>query len=144
MIERVSRALCTAAGLDPNRWPEFQTQARAVLKAMREPTGAMVSAGNGSKPWNVVGYCEATVHPVCQRSWPAMIDAALDEPQDSGAPAAPARLPPAEAAHLMREAAAEYEPSNHLSGDRLLMRIASENGYGEAAEIFDGMSKWYE
>lgn len=50
-----------------------------ILRAIREPSEAMVKAGNASKPYNVEGYCEGTVHPVCQRSWPAMIDTLIAE-----------------------------------------------------------------
>jgi hypothetical protein len=94
MIERVARKLCELDGKDPGvsfdvalvndpdaiwAWAAYRDKARAAIEAMRLPTPGMVKAGNGSKPWNVTGYCEGTVHPVCQRSWPAMIDAALKE-----------------------------------------------------------------
>lgn len=52
---------------------------KAVLRAIREPSEGMVRAGNRSRPYNLVGYCEGTIHPVVQRAWPAMIDAALEE-----------------------------------------------------------------
>ena len=52
---------------------------RAILTAMRDPTEAMVEAGNGSEPFNFTGYFEGKVHAVVQRSWPAMNDAALAE-----------------------------------------------------------------
>lgn len=56
MMQRVARAICVAAGLDPDRkfkssdysertdpqefaWHEFQPEARAALAAMREPAG---------------------------------------------------------------------------------------------------------
>lgn len=52
MVERVARAICTAAQIDPNRkgnetewrWQEFETEARAAIEAMRKPTDAMVDA----------------------------------------------------------------------------------------------------
>lgn len=61
MIERVARALCLEAGLDPDRkfkssnwgeetsphefaWHEFQPAARAAMEAMRDPTEEMVNA----------------------------------------------------------------------------------------------------
>lgn len=54
-----------------------------VLEAIREPSEAMVKAGNRSKPFNVTGYCEGTIHPVVQRAWPVMIDAALADEEDT-------------------------------------------------------------
>jgi len=53
--------------------------ARAILQAIREPSEAMVKAGNRSRPYNLAGWCEGTIHPVVQRAWPAMIDALLEE-----------------------------------------------------------------
>ena len=94
VIERAARALATheaAQGLAlatvgetdeqwiDRAWPSFVEPARAVLTAIREPSEAMVQAGNRSKPYNISGFCEGTIHPVVQRAWPAMIDAALKE-----------------------------------------------------------------
>lgn len=56
---------------------QFEAIALGVIRSMREPSESMVKAGNRSKPFNVTGYCEGTIHPVVQRAWPAMIDAAL-------------------------------------------------------------------
>ena len=83
MVERVARALRRQWSIDnfdrPSDvgWEDEINAARAAIEEMREPTDEMVRAGNASKPWNVTGYCEGTVHPVCQRSWSAMIDDAL-------------------------------------------------------------------
>jgi hypothetical protein len=80
MIERVARAICTAAGIDPDRkgnetewrWQEFEKEARAVIKEMREPTDVMVDAGDAVEP-GVTGYTDALSH------YQTMIDAALNE-----------------------------------------------------------------
>jgi hypothetical protein len=47
MIERVSRALCTAAGIDPQYWsnPLKLFQARAALDAIKLLTPSMLRAG---------------------------------------------------------------------------------------------------
>lgn len=104
MIERVARYLCASlSNLGPDdpipvrqgfqvyvaadppadgtmpAWRGWMRIASELLAAMREPTEAMVSAGNKSKPYNVTGYCEGKIHPVVQRAWPAMIDAALED-----------------------------------------------------------------
>ena len=57
MIERVAKALCVADGFDPDGliayakagrpeavedWKQYQRRARAAIKAMREPTRAMM------------------------------------------------------------------------------------------------------
>lgn len=94
-LERACRAICrerdpddVAGGPHPmgqwldegeKWWTGYADTVRAVLTEIREPSEAMVKAGNSSKPFNVVGYCEGKVHAVVQRSWPAMIDAMLDE-----------------------------------------------------------------
>jgi hypothetical protein len=80
MIERVARALCVAAGQDPDfnydphginrtddvRWRVNVTKARAAIEAMREPTEGMVYADT-VKEWPS-DACAA---------WKAMIDEAL-------------------------------------------------------------------
>lgn len=83
-IERAARALCALAGVDPNStcdvhmpgdpdaifaWAGFRPQVRTVLQAIREPSEAMMVAGECAPP-------EATA------IWRAMIDAAL---KDEGA-----------------------------------------------------------
>lgn len=62
MIERVARAICNAAGIDPDgkfkssdysartapheyAWHEFLPEARAAIEAMRDPTEGMLHAG---------------------------------------------------------------------------------------------------
>lgn len=90
-IERATRALWNLHPLTEDGVPipwervdagikaDLALEVRAVITSIREPSEAMVKAGNASKPFNVVGYCEGTAHPVVQRSWPAMIDAMLEE-----------------------------------------------------------------
>lgn len=91
MVERVARTLCRAkwdrkkwygacskeARLDwcENKyWPEFVTDARAAIEAMREPTEAMVAA-----PDHESDYCDAQYlqDEDFAGAWDAMIDAAL-------------------------------------------------------------------
>lgn len=83
MVERVARALCVAAGHDPDSptcdvfslddpdciypWAGFRAQARAAIEAMREPTDEMKA---------VVYWVENSDLP---SGWRAMIDAALQE-----------------------------------------------------------------
>lgn len=45
MIERVARALCEAASMNPNNWPHKVGAARAAIEAMMEPTDSMKSVG---------------------------------------------------------------------------------------------------
>jgi hypothetical protein len=71
--------LLIAQQVEDDGWREHVDDVRAVIAAIREPSEAMVSAGNKSKPYNVTGWCEGTIHPVVQRSWPAMIDALLND-----------------------------------------------------------------
>lgn len=83
MLERVARAICVAAKLDPDgkfkssnyeveidphlfAWQEFLQEARSAIKAMREPTDAMVDAGNS---------CEHDEAPATY--YQAMVEAAL-------------------------------------------------------------------
>jgi hypothetical protein len=87
MVERVARALCEANGVDPDTegpwelgdheykigWKFFESQARAAIEAMREPTLRMKCDGylvpTGPEP--DIDTAEAI--------WQAMIDAALSE-----------------------------------------------------------------
>jgi hypothetical protein len=64
MLDRVANA-CWA--LRPNLAATYEDYARAAVKAMREPTPAMVKAG-----WEMGGSPRADI-------WRAMIDAALAE-----------------------------------------------------------------
>ena len=103
MIERVARAIYEARDINPLRFGNGEpwdttlewyrlvamAQARAVLEAMREPTGAMVDAGHvviheqgppwlceadRTKPYHVISMPED----VAQR-WRQMIGAALQD-----------------------------------------------------------------
>lgn len=74
MVERVAIAAYMATGLDtpwPDVTPEYKEMVyrvtRAAISAMREPTEAMLSAGND----------EAHHHGFVSPVWRAMIDAAL-------------------------------------------------------------------
>lgn len=75
MIEQVAEALCNSA-FGPDMWknvyvsePKFsehyRDKARAAIQAMREPTQAMIGAGDGI--------------PESAVAWRAMIDEALKE-----------------------------------------------------------------
>lgn len=92
MIERISRALCIAVGLDPDRkfkssnwddgtvphdlaWHAFQPKARAVLEAMRDPTDAMCAAAE-RRADEIGAFLEMGPSTV----WSEMIDGALAEP----------------------------------------------------------------
>lgn len=80
-IESATAAVMEAMADGPGSRDYLRAQAiaRAAIAAIREPSEGMVTAGNGSKPYNLVGLCEGTIHPVVQRAWPAMIDALLAE-----------------------------------------------------------------
>ena len=53
-------------------------------------------------------------------------------------------MPPEEAASRIREIAGSRDPeSGHVEADGLLVEILRRAGYGEAAQIFDDMMKWY-
>ena len=76
MVERVAadlwrEARCPGdfASGNVNGQQRFRELARAAITAMREPTDAMVDAGDNA------GYGECDVG--CNSHWPAMIDAAL-------------------------------------------------------------------
>lgn len=79
IIERVARAICVSAKIDPDKmvvtssyrsadrhpaWTDFRDQARFILEAMREPTRAMLRNAPST-------YADD--------DWHAMIDAALQE-----------------------------------------------------------------
>lgn len=73
MIERVARAICRAGICGPRahldeqeslHWRKFQPEARAAIKAMREPTHEMIMSPDGNS-----GCAEEV--------WAAMIDTAL-------------------------------------------------------------------
>lgn len=82
MVERVARAICRAGICGPrdhieaevNRnWRKFVLEARAAIAAMREPTEAMLDAGNSD------GH-----DPDLHQTYKNMIDAALSPPADDG------------------------------------------------------------
>ena len=93
IIERAARALCLQAGLDPDRkfkssdwsedtaphefaWHEFQPAARAVLRAIREPTGKMCAEVSRRE----INLRKTENMPMSvDQIWQAMIDAALGD-----------------------------------------------------------------
>lgn len=80
MIEKVAKAMAepymwvarTPAALKREPWREFIPAARAAIEAMREPTEAMVQAGESQM--------EPTDdrHHIVSNVWQSMIDATLD------------------------------------------------------------------
>lgn len=87
MIERVAIALYGADGFALAMWPpaeawlkdresvreRYRGLARAAIGAMREPTEAMVRAGNG----DCMSYFGDEPFPSFERGWASAIDAAL-------------------------------------------------------------------
>lgn len=68
MVERVAKAIALAnRAPDSDDWPVYVADARAAIEAMREPTDAMVDAGEG------------TMCPHAGCIFSDMIDAALNE-----------------------------------------------------------------
>lgn len=84
MIERVAKALYERDG-NENDWAKadgdcrrlYRKCARVAVKAMREPTDAMLSAGDSMMPQIAPGQDITTGHDALKDAWPAMIDAAL-------------------------------------------------------------------
>lgn len=79
-VERAAAAIreCFRIWGLPELHPEqYEALAAGAIRSLREPSELMVKAGNRAKPYNVTGYCEGTIHPLVQRAWPVMIDAAL-------------------------------------------------------------------
>jgi hypothetical protein len=91
-LERAARALCLADGLDPDRkfkssdwsegtaphefaWHEYLPKARAVLTAIREPSGEMLGEVHDTLLYAVKGEELDTARTV----WDRMIDMALEE-----------------------------------------------------------------
>jgi hypothetical protein len=91
-LDRAARALCLADGLDPDRkfkssdwsegtaphefaWHEYLPKARAVLEALREPSGEMLGEVHDTLLYAVKGEELDTARTV----WDRMIDAALAE-----------------------------------------------------------------
>lgn len=70
MVEKVARAICLAAndGKTDEGFPMYEGLARAAIEAMKDPTEAMLDAGNDADGYDVyVGV------------WLAMIVSALKE-----------------------------------------------------------------
>lgn len=87
-IERAARALCVADGDKPDRdftsgnvtfpcWKSYQSRARAVLQALREPSPDMKMAG--AKAITAEHMKAMANYDAACDCWPAMIDAALSE-----------------------------------------------------------------
>lgn len=79
-LERAARALCELAGNPPGAsmngkplWMDYLPEVRAVVRAIREPSGAMVAAGYEAMSNGDGGPADAAD---CHR---AMIDALLEE-----------------------------------------------------------------
>jgi hypothetical protein len=81
MVERVAKALSIADGNHPDAcsndedsqpiWHLYTADARAAIEAMREPTQAMIHAGQNT-------YCDhGDQNCGCAVSWSAMIESAL-------------------------------------------------------------------
>lgn len=91
IIERVARVLCERRGLDPDfnydpkaltgrgmiRWMDFADDARAAIAALREPSDAMIEAGERTGS----SCCGSDLSgPEIERLiWTSMIDTALTE-----------------------------------------------------------------
>jgi hypothetical protein len=92
MIERVARAICNVHGIDPDgkfkssndgpgtaphllAWHDFQPEARAAIKAMREPTPEILAAGHSAGD-DETGYVEYFSP---EAFYHGIIDAALKE-----------------------------------------------------------------
>lgn len=85
-LERAARAVCDRYGHDPDsddqvglgepgdvNWNMYEDDARAVMQALREPSEAMVRAGDSQTP----DYEQQTAN--VYDVWQAMLDAALEE-----------------------------------------------------------------
>jgi len=79
MVERVARAICvsdcTPSTPIDDYWQSYVPHARAMIKAMREPTDAMLGAAAPAHEG------ERIMHKVAYR---LMIDAALSETPETG------------------------------------------------------------
>ena len=54
------------------------------------------------------------------------------------------KMTPEEFKNKMQKIAAEYGiEDGHIEADDLMIELLKELGYGEGAEIFDQMDKWY-
>ena len=80
MIERVAVAINQAMLLHDDYDPDLL--ARAAIAAMRDCTPAMLDAGSGAHPAG--GYVRSTLlTDIIECEWRAMVDAALEEPQNN-------------------------------------------------------------
>ena len=77
LVEKMARAIADHMCCDPEKdWPLFELTALAALKAMREPSEAMVDAGYASPGWDDTGCSDRGDASNC---FTAMIDAAIKE-----------------------------------------------------------------
>lgn len=87
MVERVAKALRRAdaengsevTGSSQGHGNYYHYLAVATIAAMREPTDAMLSAGDSMMPQIAKGQDITTGYDALQEAWPAMIDAALSD-----------------------------------------------------------------
>ena len=76
MVERVGRAIAEANGHDYELYPKLsEALARAALRALREPTEAMVRANGTSQFEEGRRWLDEDA----RITWQAMVDAALSE-----------------------------------------------------------------
>ena len=78
MVERVARALCRESEIYPeDQWERLADWARAAIGAMREPTGAMVTAFMAEGERQHVAFDEFSEPMFPAKMYAAMIDTAL-------------------------------------------------------------------
>lgn len=73
MIDAVARAIGKKVTGTEYGWPAWRPVARAALEAMREPSEAMLKAGD------LPGWDDSVTVGLSGEVWQAMIDAALTE-----------------------------------------------------------------
>ncbi len=76
MIERAARAIATSLEVSPESWRDHVDEARAVIQAMREPTEAMIRAGEG-EIFEHRANADDWALQATKEGWEAMIDEAL-------------------------------------------------------------------
>ena len=81
MIERVARALARYLDGEDDGWEYYTNEARAAIKAMREPTEAMI---NGLRIAQECGDSTAALW--APLVWRSMIDTALGEKHENSEP----------------------------------------------------------
>ena len=84
MIDRVARALLAARERRGHGDIDFVDDAYAAIVAMREPTEAMLAAGDSMMPQIAAGEDITTGRDALADAWPAMIDQALADGTVSG------------------------------------------------------------